>query len=97
MKQGIAFIRGISMFGKNNYIKEDIFDCLKQIENDDIKIIEMFGNDNVIFEKNSNIHFATVGTKIEKCLTRCFDNKFSVTTRSSTTVERIVQNLKWRK
>ena len=52
MKRGVVFIRGISMFGSKNYKKEDISDCLRYIENKNMKIIGMYGSDNVIFEKN---------------------------------------------
>ena len=55
MKRGVAFIRGISMFGSKNYTKEDILGCLRHIENKNMKIIRMYGNDNVIFEKNDEI------------------------------------------
>ena len=55
MKRGVAFIRGISMFGSKNYTKEDISGCLKHIENKNMKIIGMYGRDNIIFEKNVEI------------------------------------------
>ena len=63
MKRGVVFIRGISMFGSKNYKKEDISGCLRYIENKNMKIIGMYGNDNVIFKKNDEIQYVTVGLK----------------------------------
>ena len=45
---GVAFIKGISMFGNKNYRKEEILECLK---NAGIEIVGMYGNDNIIFYK----------------------------------------------
>ena len=92
MKRGIAFIRGISMFGNKNYTKKEIFNCVKQIEDKKIRIIGMYGNDNIIFDKADNLHFASVGTKIERCLTKHFDTDFSVTTRSLQTIKHLLEN-----
>jgi uncharacterized protein (DUF1697 family) len=92
MKRGVAFIRGISMFGSKNYTKEDISDCLMCIENKNMKIIGMYGNDNVIFEKNDEIQYATVGSKIEQCLAKTFNTDFSVTTRSLKTINHLLYN-----
>ena len=90
MKRGVAFIRGISMFGSKNYTKEEILCCLRDIKN--MKIIGMYGNDNVIFEKNDEIQYATVGSKIEQCLAKTFNTDFSVTTRSLKTIHHLLDN-----
>jgi len=92
MKRGVAFIRGISMFGSKNYTKEDILGCLRHIENKNMKIIRMYGNDNVIFEKNDEIQYAAVGSKIEQCLAKTFNTDFSVTTRSLKTINHLLYN-----
>ena len=92
MKPGIAFIRGIGMFGKRNYSKQRILSCLKKIESKNIKIIGMYGNDNIIFLKSGNIHYATVGRKIEKSLEKCFNEKFYVTTRAGSIVKGLIKN-----
>ncbi len=94
MKPGIAFIRGIGMFGRKNYSKQKILSCLKKIESKNIKILGMYGNDNIIFLKSGNIHYATVGRKIEKSLKKCFDEKFYVTTRGLNTVKGLIKNIK---
>ena len=92
MKCGVIFIHGISMFGNKNYTKEDVSNCLKHIENKNMKIIGMYGNDNVIFEKNNEIQYATVGSKIEQCLDKTFNIDFSVTTRSLKTIYHLIDN-----
>jgi len=92
MKPGIAFIRGIGMFGKRNYSRQKILSCLRKIENKNIKIIGIYGNDNIIFLKSGNIHYATVGRKIEKSLEKCFNEKFYVTTRALSTLRGLIKN-----
>lgn len=94
MKPGIAFIRGIGMFGKRNYTKQRILSCLKKIENENLKIVGMYGNDNILFLKSNNIHYAAVGRKIEKSLEKCFGERFYVTTRALSTVKGLVKNIK---
>lgn len=89
-KIGIAFIRGVSMFGNKNYSKGEIMDCLKELEGNKVKFIAIYGNDNVIFKKG-NVHYATVGSMIEKCLEKRFGEKFYVTTRSFETIARLVK------
>ncbi|MDI6916239.1 MAG: DUF1697 domain-containing protein [Thermoplasmatales archaeon] len=94
MKPGIAFIRGIGMFGKRNYPKQKILSCLKKIENRNIKILGIHGKDNIIFLKSDSIHYATVGGKIERSLEKYFNKKFYVTTRSLSTVKGLIKNIK---
>lgn len=92
MKSGIAFIRGIGIFGKRSYPKQKILSCLRKIKNKNIKIIGIYQNDNIIFLKSDNIHYATVGRKIEKSLKKCFDEKFYVTTRALSTLRGAIKN-----
>lgn len=94
MKTGIAFIRGIGMFGKRNYTAKSILSCLKKIENRNIKIVGIYNNDNILFLKSDNIHYATVGKKIEESLEKCFNEKFYVTTRALNTVKGLIKNIK---
>lgn len=89
MKLGVAFIRGIGMYGSKNYTQQQILQCLQNIQSDDMAIIGMDGADNVIFETKG--HYATVGRRIEQHLEHCFGVPFSVTTRSMETVRRIVK------
>jgi len=92
MKSGVTFIRGISMFGSKNYTKEEILCCLRDIKNKNMKIIGMYGNDNVIFEKNDEIQYVTVGSKMEQYLAKKFNTDFSVTTISLKTIHRLTDN-----
>jgi len=80
------------MFGSKNYTKEDISGCLRHIENKNMKIIGMYGNDNVIFEKNGEIQYDTVGSKIEQRLAKTFNTGFSVTVRSLKTIHHLLDN-----
>jgi len=57
-----------------------------------MNIIGMYGNDNVIFEKNDEMQHATVGSKIEQCLAKTFNTDFSVTTRSFKTINHLLYN-----
>lgn len=94
MKFGIAFLHGISMFGKKNFTKRELYRCIKGISDEDIRIIDMYSNDNVIFEKSDNVHYASVGKKIERVLSKGFGSDFLVTTRSLGTVRGIVEKVK---
>ena len=90
MKIGIAFIHGIGIFGYNMITKRKLFEYLEEIEDDNIRIVDIYGNDNIIFEKSDDIHFATVGSKIEKILSSKFSKKIHVTTRSMNTIKNII-------
>ncbi|MBU3902238.1 MAG: hypothetical protein KKE04_02590 [Candidatus Thermoplasmatota archaeon] len=94
MKTGIAFIRGIGMFGRKKYSKQKILNCLKRIEDKNLKIVGIYNKDNIIFLKNGDIHYAIVGKKIEKQLEKCFNEKFYVTTRGLSTVKGLIKNIK---
>ena len=86
MERGVAFIRGIGMFGNRNYTREEIAECLEGIG---INIVGLYGNDNIVFEKEG-MHYASAGKLIERCLEKRFKEKFYVTTRSMGTVTGIV-------
>ena len=87
---GVAFLKGISMFGKKNYKKEDIKRCLKKYG---IEIIGIYGNDNIIFYKPEGMQYAGIGSKIEKALEKCFGEEISVTTRSLKTIKGLLNFL----
>ncbi len=85
MKKGIAFIRGIGMFGSKNYTKEEIIKCMDEIEG--VTVVGMYGNDNIVFGKEEGMHYASVGKLIEQRLEKKFNEKFFVTTRSMSTIK----------
>ncbi len=90
MDRGIAFIHAIGMFGYNNITKEEMLDLLRHMKDERIKIIGMYGNDNIIFEKSKELHYASVGNIIERMMNKKFHGNFKITTRSLRTVKGIV-------
>ncbi|HEC89864.1 MAG: hypothetical protein DRN12_06510 [Thermoplasmata archaeon] len=90
MRRGIAFIHGIGIFGYNSITKRKLLGYLESLNDDNIRIIDIYGNDNVIFEKSDDIHFATVGSKIERILSNELGREIHVTTRSMNTVKNMI-------
>ena len=93
-KLGIAFIKGLNMFGKRNIGKSRLREILKRIERryPQVKFLGVYGvhNDIVVFKK-SGVHYATVGSWIEKELKIETSQKVHVTTRSLDVVKRVVE------
>lgn len=92
MKRRVVFIHGISMFGSKNYTKDDISGCMRHIENKNMNIIGMYGNDNVIFKINDKTQYVNVGSKIEHCLAKTFNTDFSITIRSLKMIHQLFDN-----
>ena len=78
------------MYGNNNFTKDQLWNCIKQCNAEKMKMIAMYGNDNVIFEKSDDIQYATVGSAIEKTLSRYFQQSSLVTARSWNTVVQLI-------
>ncbi len=78
------------MYGKNNFTKDQIWSCIKHCNNEKMKMIAMYGNDNVVFEKSDDSEYATVGSVIEKTLSHHFQQSFIVTARSWATLSRML-------
>jgi len=57
----------------------------KKVENRNLKILRIVRTDNIIFKKKG-IHYATVGSKLEKVLSTHFGKVVYVTTRSMKTL-----------
>jgi len=89
-KTGVAFVKGINMFSCRRLSKEEMLLFCRKIEGDKIKIVDVVGADNIIFMKK-DIHYATVGRKLEEVLSKHFNEKVCVTTRSMRTMERIME------
>lgn len=89
--RGVAFVRGLNMFSNARITKNKMRELCDQIEGDDLKIERLHGTDNVLFRKR-NMHYATVGQRLEKVLTKHFDKKLHVTCRSIRTVRELVQS-----
>ena len=84
-KRGVAFVRGINFYKNLRITKEEMLRLCKKIEDDDLRIIKIVKTDNIIFEKR-NIHYATVGQRLEKVLSEHFGKPVYVTTRSMRTI-----------
>lgn len=73
--------------------KEELLNCLDELNKNSI-IIDIYGNDNIIFEKNDDIHFATVESEIERILGNYFGRNIYITTISMNTIKNIVSKFK---
>jgi len=87
-KLGVAFIRGLNMFGKNKITQRQLLRQLKDIETDDLKILSLVKTDDVLFQKR-NMHYATAGSMIEKKLKQIFKKPILVTCRSTSTLTKV--------
>jgi len=84
-KEGVAFVKGINIYKNARITQEQMFELCKQIENRDLKIVKIVNTDNIVFKKRG-IHYATVGSKLEKILSEHFGKPIYVTTRSMETI-----------
>ncbi len=89
--RGVAFVRGINMFGSAGITKEKMRELCDQIEGDDLIVEKLYGADNVVFRKR-NMHYATVGQRLEKVLEDHFDREVHVTCRSMRTVKGLTRD-----
>ena len=89
---GVAFIRGLNMFGQNRITVEEMRSLLMDIEDDSLHIIDLYRADNIIFEK-TGIHYAEVGLRIQMVLERKFGKEVMVITRFFATVEGIMKRI----
>jgi len=88
--RGIAFIRGINICGRNPIDRREMLRVCRSIEDDNVRVLGLFKLDNVIFEKKG-IHYASVGSRLEKVLSRHFKHQIYVTVRSMRTLKGCVQ------
>ncbi len=93
-KYGIAFLKGVSMFGRKNISEDSMRKLLKRIEKkhpNQVKFIGVYGihSDIVVFQK-SGVHYATVGHWIEDEIKKDLGLDVPVTTRSLKTVKLVV-------
>lgn len=87
-KLGVAFIRGLNIYGKNRITQRQLMRALKHLEGDDLRFLKIVKTDDVVFQKNG-IHYATVGTRMERKLKEVFGKRIYVTTRSLKTLEKV--------
>lgn len=89
-KSGVAFVKGINMFNNARITKEKMWELCKEIEGKNLEIEKVYRTDNILFKKK-DMHYATVGQKLEKVLSKHFDKKIHVTCRSMQTVKNILK------
>ena len=85
-KRGIAFVRGINFYRNLRITKDEMLKLCRKVEDDNLRIIKIVKTDNIIFEKR-NMHYATVGQRLEKILSEHFGKPVYVTTRSMRTIK----------
>lgn len=84
-------MRGINIFKNARITQKKMFELCKKVENQNLKILRIVNVDNIIFKK-SGVHYATVGSKLEKILSSYFGKRIYVTTRSIKTI----RSLTWK-
>jgi uncharacterized protein (DUF1697 family) len=89
---GVAFVRGLNMFGCNRITVEEMRSLLIEIEDDSLHIIDLYRADNIIFEK-TGIHYAEVGLRIQAVLYHLFGKEIMVTTRSFNTLSGLMNKI----
>ncbi len=95
-QKGVAFIRGINMYGSNSITQDEMMKLCKSIENNRVKIIGVFKLDNVVFQKRE-IHYASVGKMLERVLSKHFKREIYVTARSVRTLRGCLEREKFSK
>lgn len=85
-KRGVAFVKGINMFANSRITKEEMRELCRKIENENLEMEGLYRADNIIFKKR-DMHYATVGQRLEKVLSEYFDKQIHVTCRSMRTVK----------
>ncbi|MCK4347120.1 MAG: DUF1697 domain-containing protein [Thermoplasmatales archaeon] len=84
-ENGVAFVRGVNMYKNARITQKEMFELCKQIEGYNLKILKIYKTDNIFFKKKG-MHYATVGSKLEKILSSYFEKSIYVTTRSMKTI-----------
>lgn len=92
-KEGVAFVRGINIYRNGRITQKEMIKLCKKIETDDLKILKIVKTDNILFKKR-NMHYASVGAKIEGVLSKHFGKQIYVTTRSLKTIKDLIEKFK---
>ena len=90
---GIAFARSINFYNYARITRKDMLKLCKKAENKNLKIIDIVKADNIIFKKR-NMHYATVGLRLERVLSKHFNTRIYVTTRSMRTINSIINRIR---
>ena len=89
-KKGVAFVRGINMFAHARITKKEMQELCKQVEGENVTIEALYKADNILFKKR-NMHYASVGQRLESVLSDHFDKEIHVTCRSMRTIRALIQ------
>jgi uncharacterized protein (DUF1697 family) len=89
-KIGVAFIRGLNMYGHGRVTQSEMKKICRQLENGQLNIVSIIKPDTILFRKKG-MHYAAVGQKLERILTSHFGKPFYVTTRSMRTLQSIFE------
>ena len=92
-KLGVAFVRGLNVYGKNRITQRELMRILKAIEGDNLKFVKIVNTDDIIFETNE-VDFTHVGSKIERTLKKKLGKQILVTTRSFSTIDKVHSSAK---
>ena len=82
---GVAFVRGLNIYRNARISQKEMLELCRKVESRNLKILGVLKTDNIIFKKR-NMHYATVGSKLEKILSEHFGKRIYVTTRSTSTI-----------
>ncbi len=96
-KIGIAFVKGLNMFGRKNISSSQIRRLLKRVEfahKANVRFIGIYGkHSDIIMFKKAGVQYATIGSWIEKALKSELGEDVCVTTRSLKVVKGVVSGI----
>ena len=89
---GIAFARSINFYSHARITRADMLKLCRKAENKNLKILDIVKADNILFKKR-DMHYATVGLRLERVLSKHFNTHIYVTTRSMRTINSIINRV----
>jgi len=89
-QRGVAFIRGINIYGSRRISQGKMLELCKSIEHENLRIIGIVKTDNIVFDKR-DIHYSTVSSRLEKALSNYFKERVCVTSRGMKTIRLLKQ------
>ena len=90
-KMGVAFIRGINIYRSKRISRNKLLELCKSVEDENLRIVKVVRTDNIIFEKRK-MHYATVGSRLERVLSNYHKEPVCVTSRSMRTVRLLARH-----
>ena len=90
-QMGVAFIRGINIYGSKRISQNKMLELCESVENEDLRVIKVVKTDNIILEKRK-MHYAAVSSRLERVLSDYFGESICVTSRSMKTIRLLTQH-----